>query len=87
MSLVDTISDLTLADPVRLPEGVRTGTIFAIISVAALVASPIGGAIITRWNGSYVGLQIFAGVMCTAGAVVMLLARIRLAGVGLKTKV
>lgn len=47
--------------------GVRTGTVFAIISIAALISNPIGGAIITRWHGSYTGLQIFAGVMCTGG--------------------
>lgn len=49
--------------------GVRTGTVFAIISIAALVSNPIGGALITRWHGSYTGLQIYAGVMCAAGYV------------------
>lgn len=35
--------------------GVRTGSFFAVISVAALISQPIGGAIITRWNGAYTG--------------------------------
>ncbi|KAK5119248.1 hypothetical protein LTR85_007862 [Meristemomyces frigidus] len=67
--------------------GVRTGTWFAAISIAALVSNPIGGALITRWDGKYTGLQIFCGVMCLAGATVILLARIRLAGVKLSAKV
>ncbi|KAK4539674.1 hypothetical protein LTR36_010437 [Oleoguttula mirabilis] len=49
--------------------GVRTGTWFAIISIAALISNPIGGVLITRWNGKYTGLQIFCGVMCLAGQV------------------
>lgn len=47
--------------------GVRTGTLFAIISIAALISNPIGGTLITRWNGAYTGLQIYCGVMCLAG--------------------
>lgn len=47
--------------------GVRTGTVFAIISIAALISNPIGGEIIIRWNGGFTGLQIYAGVMTTAG--------------------
>lgn len=47
--------------------GVRTGTLFAIISVAALISNPIGGALITRWDGKYTGLQIFAGVLTMSG--------------------
>jgi MFS family permease len=43
--------------------GVRTGTLFAVISIAALICQPIGGALVTRWHGSYTGLQIYAGVM------------------------
>ena len=39
--------------------GVRTGSLFAVISIAALISQPIGGAIIQRWHGSYTGLQIY----------------------------
>ena len=67
--------------------GVRTGTIFAIISIAALISNPIGGAIITRWNGSYTGLQIYSGIMCTSGALIILASRVVLAGPKLTTKV
>jgi MFS family permease len=47
--------------------GVRTGSFFAVISIAALISQPIGGALITRWHGSYTGLQIYAGVLCVGG--------------------
>ena len=43
--------------------GVRTGTLFAVISIAALISNPIGGAIIQRWHGDYLGLKIYAGVL------------------------
>ena len=47
--------------------GVRTGTLFAVIAIAALISNPIGGELITRWNGSFTGLQIYCGVMTFAG--------------------
>jgi len=53
--------------------GVRTGTMFAVISLAALVSNPIGGAIIQKWNGDYTGLQIYAGCMCAGGCVMTIL--------------
>ncbi|KAK3074516.1 hypothetical protein LTR53_002998 [Teratosphaeriaceae sp. CCFEE 6253] len=67
--------------------GVRTGTLFAVISVAALIGNPIGGQLITRWHGSFTGLQIYCGVMTLAGAVVLSLARVTLAGWKLGVKV
>ncbi|KAI9666624.1 MAG: hypothetical protein M1821_004560 [Bathelium mastoideum] len=67
--------------------GVRTGTLFAIISVAALVSSPIGGALVGDDHGNYQDLQIYAGVMCCAGAAVLLMTRILLAGPKLAVKV
>ncbi|KAK4574003.1 hypothetical protein LTR86_001764 [Recurvomyces mirabilis] len=66
--------------------GVRTGTLFAVISVAALISNPIGGALITRWHGSYTGLQIYGGVMTLAGSVFILAARVKLAGWKVMTK-
>jgi len=67
--------------------GVRTGTLFAIISIAALISNPIAGQLIIRWEGKYTGLQIFAGVMALGGACFMLAARIRLAGFKLMVKI
>lgn len=56
--------------------GVRTGTLFAIVSVAALVGNPIGGALVTSSGpDAFTHLQIFAGVTLFAGAVVIGVAR------------
>jgi MFS family permease len=60
--------------------GVRTGTIFAISSIAALTGSPIGGQIITDSHGSFRNGQIFAGVTCFGGASLFVATRISLAG-------
>jgi len=67
--------------------GVRTGTLFAIISIAALISNPIGGALISRWDGKYTGLQIFAGVMMVAGSILLVASRIRLGGFKVMVKI
>jgi MFS family permease len=67
--------------------GVRNGTVFAIISFAALCSNPIGGALITHWDGKYTGLQIFGGIMALSGACTILAARIVLAGTKIAAKV
>ncbi|KAF1841859.1 MFS general substrate transporter [Cucurbitaria berberidis CBS 394.84] len=48
--------------------GLRVGVIFASISFAGLVGNPIAGAIVSRNNGKYWGLNVFAGIMLLAGA-------------------
>lgn len=60
--------------------GMRTGTMFAVISIAALTGSPIGGELNKRNNGSYKTLQIFCGCMMIAGSTFFLAARISRAG-------
>ncbi len=67
--------------------GVRTGSLLAIISVAALIGNPIGGALITRWNGEFTGLQIFCGCLQVGGALALTAARTSLVGLKLKAKV
>jgi predicted MFS family arabinose efflux permease len=67
--------------------GVRTGTMFATISVAALVGNPIGGALITAERGGYTHLQIFGGVMMFAGGAVYVGARASLVGWKIRVKV
>ncbi|MCJ1424431.1 hypothetical protein MMC29_002319 [Sticta canariensis] len=67
--------------------GMRTGIMFAVISLAALTGSPIGGALQASEGGKYLYLQIFCGVMMVAGSTVFVLARVSLAGPGLKKKV
>lgn len=67
--------------------GVRNGTMFAIISLAALCSNPIGGALVQADGGRYTGLQVFCGIMCLAGASGFLGARLVLAGPKLMEKV
>lgn len=67
--------------------GMRTGIMFAVISLAALTGSPIGGALQAREGGKYLTLQVFCGVMMIAGSTVFVLARVSLAGLGIKNKV
>ena len=67
--------------------GVRTGTMFAIISFAARCGNPVGGALVAGQNGGFSHLQIFSGVMMIGGSTVFVLARWKLAGLKLLTKV
>lgn len=60
--------------------GVRTGTVFAIASIAALTGSPIGGQIIVDDHGSFRNTAVFAGVSCGTGVALYIAARISLAG-------
>ncbi|KAL8735649.1 MAG: hypothetical protein Q9166_000818 [cf. Caloplaca sp. 2 TL-2023] len=60
--------------------GVRTGSMFAVISVATLVGNPIGGALVSHERGAYRDLQIFCGVMMAAGSVIFVAARWSLEG-------
>lgn len=48
--------------------GTRIGMLFTIVSFAILIGPPIGGALITAMDGSYLGAQVFAGsamLLCT----------------------
>lgn len=61
--------------------GVRNGTCFSIISFAALTGTPIGGALVPDvLHGSYMGLQIFCGVVMIAGATLFVMARVVVGG-------
>jgi MFS family permease len=61
-SLVAQISDIRQL-------GVRSGALFAIISVAALTGNPIGGNLVSKDNGGFTYLQIFCGVVMTLGSI------------------
>ena len=61
-SLVAQISDMRQI-------GVRTGTVFLIVSFAGLTGSPIAGALNSKDNGGFTGLQIFCGVVMAVGSV------------------
>ncbi|KAF2797761.1 MFS general substrate transporter [Melanomma pulvis-pyrius CBS 109.77] len=55
--------------------GVRMGVMFSVLSFAGLVGNPIAGAIVVRDHGGFDGLNIFAGVMLMAGAVMFTVTR------------
>lgn len=65
--------------------GVRNGTLFAIVSFAALTGNPIGGALVPDVeHGSFEKLQIFSGVTMAVGSTLFLAARVHIAGWSLK---
>jgi predicted MFS family arabinose efflux permease len=61
-SLVAQISDIRQI-------GVRSGSLFAIISVAALTGNPIGGVLVANEDGGFTSLQIFCGAVMALGSV------------------
>lgn len=67
--------------------GLRIGTEFAVLSVAALVSNPIGGALITRDHGKFRYLQIWCGVKLLAGSTMYIFARASLVGLQIRAKV
>ncbi|MCJ1282845.1 hypothetical protein MMC26_002171 [Xylographa opegraphella] len=66
--------------------GVRNGTVFAIVSFAALCGNPIAGALLGNGT-SFTKVIIFAGVVYLAGAVIFLLTRATLVKWKIATKV
>lgn len=68
--------------------GVRSGTFFALVSVAALTGTPIGGALVPdALHGSYLNLQIFSAVVMFVGAVLFVGARIAVGGSDIRKSV
>jgi MFS family permease len=66
--------------------GIRTGLFFAVSSIAGLVSGPVAGAILSNWDVGFLGVKIFAGVLCLAGAIFVLWARIHKTGFKLMDK-
>uniref|UniRef100_A0A093V073 Putative transporter MCH4 n=1 Tax=Talaromyces marneffei PM1 TaxID=1077442 RepID=A0A093V073_TALMA len=66
--------------------GVRSGTLWLTVAIAALVASPIGGAMEVRDDGAFEQLQIFAGVVMLVGTSCFGVARWYLSGGNLVAK-
>jgi len=67
--------------------GTRNGLAFGLGSFAALIGSPIGGALITQMHGGFSHMQLFAGIVCLGGSAFFLADRVLIAGVKLKQKV
>ncbi|KAH8822093.1 putative MFS transporter [Xylogone sp. PMI_703] len=67
--------------------GIRTGLFFAVGSIAALTSGPIAGAILQHSSdGSFIGVKVFGGVLCIAGAAAMTAGRIYKTGFKLMAK-
>lgn len=67
--------------------GVRSGSMYAVSAVGALIGSPIAGAIVNRQNGGYSGLIIFSGVSLIIGTAFAVLSRQSLVRPKLRAKV
>jgi MFS family permease len=59
--------------------GVRTGVTFSVVSFAGLVGNPIAGAIVDANHGEFWGLNVFSGLMLTAGALTFIFTRMYVA--------
>lgn len=55
--------------------GTRNGTVYALVSIGALIGNPIGGALVTRDNGRFHYLQIFCGVTMAVGCALFIASR------------
>ena len=67
--------------------GIRTGLMFAAVSISALVSNPIGGAFISRDHGGFHSMKIWTGVVLLVGATMYLSARTSIVGFRVMAKV
>lgn len=51
------------------------GTLYFIISFAGLTGNPIAGAILTRMDGEFLGVQLFCGVGMVVGTALFIASR------------
>lgn len=63
--------------------GVRMGMVLSIVAIAALIGSPIAGALVSTDGGDYLYAQMFMGSAIIAGTVVLVGARVTKVGLGL----
>lgn len=55
--------------------GLRTGLVYLACSIGGLTTNPIGGIILER-TGGWLGVKLFAGLMCFAGTCFIVAARL-----------
>ncbi|KAL4805269.1 major facilitator superfamily domain-containing protein [Aspergillus unguis] len=55
--------------------GARMGMIMGVVGIAALIGSPIAGALVSRGDGSYLYAQMFMGSVIIAGTLNLIAAR------------
>ena len=65
--------------------GTRLGMCFALESIALLIGTPVGGAILNK-TGSYLGVQLFCGSCLAACAVILSIVRFLRSGPKLSYK-
>lgn len=56
--------------------GVRMGMVLSVVGIAALIGSPIAGALVQEDNGEYLYAQMFMGSAIIAGSITLVTARI-----------
>ena len=56
--------------------GVRMGMVFAVLAIAALIGSPIAGALVQADRGAYLYAQMFMASCITAGSLVLVACRV-----------
>ncbi|KAK1146690.1 hypothetical protein N8T08_002763 [Aspergillus melleus] len=56
--------------------GVRMGMVLSVVAVAALIGSPIAGALIERGNGQYLYAQVFMGSAIISGTLTLVASRV-----------
>lgn len=61
-------------DPRKI--GIRVGQSFSIVSLAALMGTPISGALQVRERGGFWGMAVFAGTVVLSGGVILSCARV-----------
>ncbi|KAL4797064.1 major facilitator superfamily domain-containing protein [Aspergillus venezuelensis] len=64
--------------------GTRTGLVFLLASVGELTTGPMAGRVLGESDG-WTSVKVFSGVLCVAGTTFVLAARVKLAGLGLRT--
>lgn len=62
--------------------GVRMGMVLSVVAVAALIGSPIAGALVSSDDGQYLYAQMFMGSAIIAGTVTLIGARVCKVGTG-----
>ncbi|KAF5136778.1 MFS transporter asaE [Metarhizium anisopliae] len=60
--------------------GTNVGTAFAVMSLGALVGSPVGGALVAADDGNYLGQQLFCGLSLLASTCTFVVVRFLLVG-------
>ncbi|KAJ5624686.1 hypothetical protein N7510_000995 [Penicillium lagena] len=63
--------------------GVRMGMVLSVVAIAALIGSPIAGALVERDNGQYLFAQMFMGSAIFGGFLMLVGARVAKVGTGL----